>query len=89
MPARPRPGAPRELESAGPPGFAQGVGLVLALVATAGYATGTGWLGNGAADFAPGTAFLNAAFGFCLGCEMYMLIRRSTCKIRSDREVPA
>ena len=21
-------------------------------------------------------AFLNAAFGFCLGCEMYLLVRR-------------
>ena len=21
-------------------------------------------------------AFLNAAFGFCLGCEMYLIIRR-------------
>jgi hypothetical protein len=25
-------------------------------------------------------AFLNAAFGFCLGCEMYLLIRRFTAK---------
>jgi hypothetical protein len=24
-----------------------------------------------------GAAFLNAAFGFCLGCEVYLLLRRA------------
>ena len=28
------------------------------------------------AGFALVAAFLNAAFGFCLGCQMYLLIRR-------------
>ncbi|MBX6768791.1 MAG: DUF4395 domain-containing protein [Actinomadura rubrobrunea] len=86
---RPRLGPPRELEPAGPPRFAQGVGLAFALVGTAGYATGIGWLGIGATACALAAAFLNAAFGFCLGCEMYLLVHRFISKIRSDREVPA
>ncbi|MFC6880110.1 MULTISPECIES: DUF4395 domain-containing protein [Actinomadura] len=85
---RPRLGPPRELEDAGPPRFAQGVGLAFALVGAVGYGTGITWLGIGATALALGAAFLNAAFGFCLGCEMYLLIRRLTAKIRSDREVP-
>ncbi|WP_030173508.1 DUF4395 domain-containing protein [Spirillospora albida] len=86
---RPRLGPPRELEDEAPPRFAQGVGLAFALVGTAGYATGLTWLGIGATAFALGAAFLNAVFGFCLGCEMYLIIRRITAKIRSEREVPA
>ncbi|WP_433332672.1 DUF4395 domain-containing protein [Spirillospora sp. CA-294931] len=86
---RPRIGPPRELEDAAPPRFAQGVGLGFALVGTVGYALGITWLGIGATAFALGAAFLNAAFGFCLGCEMYLLIRRTTSKIRSERKVPA
>jgi hypothetical protein len=86
---RPRLGPPAELEDAGPPRFAQGVGLVFALVGTVGYALGITWLGIGATAFALAAAFLNAAFGFCLGCEMYPLILRIANKFRSDREVPA
>jgi hypothetical protein len=58
-------------------------------VGTAGYATGITWLGIGATALALAAAFLNAVFGFCLGCEMYLLIRRTTAKFRSEREVPA
>jgi hypothetical protein len=97
---RPRIGPPTELEAEGPPRFAQGVGLGFALVGVVGYALGNGWgttwLGILATAFALGAAFLNAAFGFCLGCEMYLLIKRllggSTPGIgdnNSDREVPA
>ncbi|WP_018653699.1 DUF4395 domain-containing protein [Actinomadura flavalba] len=86
---RPRLGPPAETEDARPPRFAQAVGLVFAVTGTLGYALGITWLGIGATAFALGAAFLNAAFGFCLGCEMYLLIRRLTTKIRSDREVPA
>jgi hypothetical protein len=86
---RPRLGPPAELEDAAPPRFAQGVGLVFALVGTVGYALGITWLGIGATAFALAAAFLNAAFGFCLGCEMYPLILRIANKFRSDREVPA
>jgi hypothetical protein len=86
---RPRVGPPAETEDARPPRFAQGVGLVFALAGTAGYALGITWLGIVATAFALGAAFLNAAFGFCLGCEMYLLIRRITTKKHSNREVPA
>lgn len=86
---RPRLGPPTELEDAAPPRFAQGVGLVFAVVGTAGYALGITWLGIGATALALAAAFLNAAFGFCLGCEMYLLVRRISPKKHSDREVPA
>jgi hypothetical protein len=86
---RPRIGPPAELEDAAPPRFAQAVGLGFALAGTIGYAMDLVWIGIGATAFALGAAFLNAVFGFCLGCEMYPLIRRITTKIRSDREVPA
>jgi hypothetical protein len=77
---RPRLAPPRELEDAAAPRFAQGVGLAFALVGTVGYATGTSWLGIGATALALAAAFLNAVFGFCLGCELYPLFRRITVK---------
>jgi hypothetical protein len=91
---RPRIGPPKELEAEAPPRFAQGVGLGFALVGVVGYLLGMGWLGIVATAFALGAAFLNAAFGFCLGCEMYLLIRRVPAvqtlnPNNSDREVPA
>jgi hypothetical protein len=41
-----------------------------------GYATGLTPLGMAGAAAALVAAFLNAAFGLCLGCEMYVHIRR-------------
>ncbi|HUL26701.1 MAG TPA: DUF4395 domain-containing protein [Streptosporangiaceae bacterium] len=73
---RPRIGPPRELEDAAAPRFAQGVGLVFAIIAIIGYATGLTPLGMAGTAAALAAAFLNAAFGLCLGCEMYVLIRR-------------
>jgi hypothetical protein len=73
---RPRVGAPAETEDAAPPRFAQGVGLGFAAVALLGYAAGLPLLGAIAAGMALAAAFLNAAFGFCLGCEMYLLLHR-------------
>jgi|SRR5882724_6676550 hypothetical protein len=73
---RPRLGPPRELESEAPPRFAQAVGLVFAVAGVAGYAAGLTLLGVAATAAALVAAFLNGAFGFCLGCEMYLLIRR-------------
>ncbi|AHI01872.1 DUF4395 domain-containing protein [Kutzneria viridogrisea] len=65
-----------EREDAAPPQFAQGVGFVFALVGTLGYLAGLPVLGIVATALALVAAFLNAAFGFCLGCEVYLLIRR-------------
>jgi hypothetical protein len=73
-------GRPGELEPEPPPRFAQAVGLVFALVGVIGYASGLGWLGVVATACAFVAAFLNAAFGYCLGCEMYLLIRRFTLR---------
>ena len=73
---RPRLSPPSELEDARPPRFAQGVGLVFAAVGLVGFATGATVVGVVAVALALGAAFLNAAFGFCLGCEIYLLARR-------------
>ena len=70
---RPRLTPPAALEDPAPPRFAQAVGLVFAVVATIGFATGAVLLGQVFAGFAFVAAFLNAVFGFCLGCEMYLL----------------
>jgi len=75
-----RLGKPAELEAEPPPRFAQAVGLVFAFVGVIGYASGLGWLGIVATAFAFVAAFLNAAFAYCLGCEMYLLIRRFTLR---------
>jgi hypothetical protein len=72
----PRLGRPRELEPAAPPRFAQGVGLVFAVVALLGVAIGATAVTLVATAMALAAAFLNAAFGFCLGCEMYLLLLR-------------
>jgi len=73
---RPRLGPPRELEDEAPPRFSQFVGLVFSVIGVIGYAAGVTPLGIAAAALALAAAFLNAAFGLCLGCEMYVLIRR-------------
>lgn len=73
---RPRLGPPKELEAQAPPRFAQGVGLVFAAVGAIGYASGVTGLGVVATAMALIAAFLNGAFGICLGCELYLLIRR-------------
>ena len=74
----PRIGRPHEMEPAAPPRFAQGVGLVFALVALLGVVVGAPVVTLVATAMALGAAFLNAAFGFCLGCEMYLLLLRVT-----------
>jgi hypothetical protein len=90
---RPRLGPPAELEPEAPPRFAQGVGLVFAVAGLAGYAAGLTWLGAAATAAALTAAFLNAVFGFCLGCEMYLLIlrirpgRRALALADADKEV--
>jgi hypothetical protein len=72
----PRLAPPTEREPEAAPRFAQAVGLAFAVVGVIGYASGLGWLGFTATALAWVAAFLNAAFGFCLGCESYLLIRR-------------
>lgn len=69
-------GAPKELEDAVPPRFAQLVGLGFAVLGLIGYLTGAELLGVVATGFALVAAFVNAAVGLCLGCEAYLLIHR-------------
>lgn len=73
---RPRLSAPSHMEDALPPQFAQAVGLGFALAASVsllfGWVLGV-WIFAGFALFA---AALNAVFGFCLGCEIYVRIRK-------------
>jgi hypothetical protein len=75
---RPRIGPPPATEDAAPPRFAQAVGLAFTAVGVLGYAVGPRWLGTAAASCALAAAFLNAAFAYCLGCEMYLLLKRAT-----------
>lgn len=75
---RPRLGPPPATEDAAPPRFAQGVGLAFAAAGVIGYAAGLRWLGEAATACALAAAFLNAAFAHCLGCQMYLLLRRAT-----------
>jgi Domain of unknown function (DUF4395) len=74
----PRLGPPAELEPAAPVRFAQLVGMAFTLVSTVGYLAGATVLGMVMAGFALAAAFLNAAFGRCLGCEAYLAFRRLT-----------
>ena len=69
-----------EKEDVRPPQFAQSVGLLFALVAIAGALFGIEALVIGAVAMALGAAFLNAAFNFCLGCEIYLLLLRTRTK---------
>ena len=73
---RPRLSAPTELEDPRPPRFAQGVGLVVCLAGVVGWALGADVCVTIAAGAALVAAFLNAAFGYCLGCELYLLLVR-------------
>ncbi|HEX7827691.1 MAG TPA: DUF4395 domain-containing protein [Mycobacterium sp.] len=65
-----------EKEPVAPLKFAQLVGLLFAIAGTVGFATGITALGLGATAFALIAAFLNAAFGICLGCQIYPLVAR-------------
>ncbi len=83
---RPRLAAPEHLEDAAPPRFAQTVGLVFSVVALAAYIVDATLLGQVFAGFALAAATLNAVFGFCLGCELYLLGKRLTTKSNPTNE---
>jgi len=72
----PRLGPPAEREPAAPVRFAQTVGFSFLAVAAVGYLTGLTALGVVFTAFGLLAAFLNAAFGLCLGCEAYLLLKR-------------
>ncbi|MCX6443747.1 MAG: DUF4395 domain-containing protein [Actinobacteria bacterium] len=68
------------IEDVRPPQFAQSVGLLFALVAIGGLSLGVSAIFTVAVAFALAAAFLNAAFNFCLGCEVYLLLLRARTK---------
>ena len=70
------PATEAQREESAPVRFSQGVGFAFAIVATVGYAAEWTTLGIVANVFALVAALLNAVFGYCLGCQMYLLIRR-------------
>ena len=67
-------------EDVRPPKFAQAVGFIFALVGTIGAFAGADLVFAVAVSMALAAAFLNAAFNYCLGCEMYLLGLRFTAK---------
>lgn len=71
----PRLGPVTEREPVAPLRFAQLVGLVFAVVGVAGFAAAP-MVGMTATAFALAAAFLNAAFGICLGCQLYPFVAR-------------
>ena len=67
-------------EDVRPPKFAQAVGFAFALVGVLGAVAGSSAVFTVAVGMALAAAFLNAAFNYCLGCEMYLLGLRFTSK---------
>ncbi|MCV7220282.1 DUF4395 domain-containing protein [Mycolicibacterium elephantis] len=65
--------------------FAQLVGLVFAVKGAVGFAIGLPTLGLLATGLALVAALLNAAFGICLGCQLYPLVAR----VRRNPRVPS
>jgi hypothetical protein len=72
----PRLGPVSEREPVPPLKFAQLVGLVFAVIGVMGFAASLPLLGVVATAFALFAAFLNAAFGICLGCQLYPFVAR-------------
>ena len=75
---QPRLSGPVPSEDQRAPRFAQLVGALFAFVALLGGVTGNSAVFLIATSFALGAAFLNAAFGFCLGCQIYLILVRLT-----------
>lgn len=72
----PRLGPVTETEPVAPLRFAQLLGLVFAAASLLGFASGATLAGAVFAGFALFAALLNAAFGICLGCQLYPLVTR-------------
>ncbi|MBI3687077.1 MAG: DUF4395 domain-containing protein [Actinobacteria bacterium] len=86
---RPRLAPPAELEDPRPPRFAQSVGLAFASAGLIALLAGAILLGLLAVGAALAAAFLNAAFGLCLGCELYLLGRRLRGRLSGPAPAPA
>ena len=82
---QPRLSGPVPSENEAAPRFAQLIGALFAFVALLGGLTGNSALFLIATSFALGAAFLNAAFGFCLGCQFYLILIRAKARISSKK----
>lgn len=82
---QPRLKPPTELEDPRPPRFAQGVGLFVTGVGLILHLAGVPWALPIAAAAAFVAAFLNAVFGLCLGCQLYLLLQRAGLVGRAPR----
>ncbi|WP_158864829.1 DUF4395 domain-containing protein [Leifsonia sp. AG29] len=74
---RPRLAPPTDLEDPAPPTFAQGVGLLVTGAGLLLHVAGVAGALPVAAALAFVAAFLNAVFGYCLGCQLYLLLVRT------------
>ncbi|WP_136587924.1 DUF4395 domain-containing protein [Microbacterium hydrothermale] len=74
---QPRLSAPTDFEDPRPPRFAQGVGLFVTAVGLVLHLAGVPWALPIAAAMAFVAAFLNAVFGLCLGCQLYLVLQRA------------
>ena len=75
--SQPRLKPPTELEDPRPPRFAQGVGLFVVTIGLVLHLAGVPWALPIAAAAAFVAAFLNAVFGLCLGCQLYLVLQRA------------
>ena len=80
---QPRLSGPVPSENETAPRFAQLVGALFAATALLGGLVGNTTVFLIATSFALGAAFLNAAFGFCLGCQFYLILLRAKSPITS------
>jgi hypothetical protein len=74
---QPRLTPPTDLEDPRPPRFAQGVGLFVVTIGLILHLAGVPWALPIAAAAAFIAAFLNAVFGLCLGCQLYLVLQRA------------
>jgi hypothetical protein len=83
-------GPPRELEEAGPPRFSNALGFAFLSAASLAYyvpgepAAGLAW---GLGLVVSALALLAATTGLCVGCELYVLVRRVATRGRIARRV--
>jgi hypothetical protein len=82
---RPRIAPPADLEDPAPPTFAQGVGFFVTAIGLLLVLAGVPFALVVASAAAFVAAFLNAVFGYCLGCQIYVLLVRA----RVIRAAPA
>lgn len=74
---RPRLGAPAELEDPAPPTFAQSIGLFVTAVGVVLFLAGVPYALVVAGALAFVAAFLNSVFGYCIGCQVFLLLVRA------------